>query len=129
MKLEKLFDNIGSLRLLISSFLESGQSEKAKYYINYLVSSYPNYTDLFRDGVAKLHTGNPHNALISLDRAKEISPWLPNLEFARATALAQMGKLNRAKKACEAELSLYNDNHPAKQLLERLELAKKGIPC
>ncbi len=129
LKLEKSFDDVGSLKLLISSFLESGQKEKANDYMNLLVGSYPNFTDLMKDGVAKLQAGEPQNALISLDKAKEISPWLPNLEFARATALAQLGKLGYAKKACEAELLLYKDNLPAGQLLNRLEMAMKGIPC
>jgi len=134
LKFERLFDDVGSLQLLISSFLESEQIEKANFYINRLITDYPCFVDqlpdfLFVQGVAKLRDGEPNKALAYLNRAKVILPWLPNLEFAKATAFAQLGKLGSAKEACEAELSLNADNHSARILLERLEQAMSGISC
>jgi tetratricopeptide (TPR) repeat protein len=134
LKFERLFDDMGSLRLLISSFLESEQIEKANFYMNRLITNYPHLANqlplfLLQQGVAKLHDRELDKALVYLNRAKEISPCLPNLEFARATVFAQLGKLASAKEACEAELSLNADDHSARTFLERLNLAMKGIPC
>ena len=83
----------------------------------------------YSQGINELQNGKPAEALLYLDRAKQACQQFPNLEFARATAFAQLGKLDSAKEACEAELSLNVDDHSARKFLERLNLAMKGIPC
>ncbi len=87
------------------------------------------FPENYSQGISELQNGKPAEALLYLDRAKQACQEFPNLEFARATAFAHLGKLGLSKEACEAELSLNADNHSARKFLERLNLAMKGITC
>lgn len=76
---------------------------------------------LFRKGFQHLREGNVLEAVKYFDEAAENCPALPNLHFARATALAQIGKLGLAKEACQAELMWRPENSNARGFLERIE--------
>ena len=79
------------------------------------------FDKLFKDGFQYLHNGNASKAIQSFDRAALQGKKIPNLHFARATALWQLGELSSAKAACKDELSLGAENIPAINLLERIE--------
>lgn len=77
--------------------------------------------ELFRQGFECLKRGEALGALKYFDEVgKDHSP-LPDLHFARSIALAQIGKLNPAKEACQRELMLQPDHIGAKRFLERLK--------
>jgi glycosyltransferase involved in cell wall biosynthesis len=83
----------------------------------------------YSQGISELQNGKPSEALFYLDRVKQAYQQFPNLEYARATALAQLGKLDSAKDACKAELLLNADDHKTKIFLEKLNLAMNGTSC
>jgi tetratricopeptide (TPR) repeat protein len=87
------------------------------------------FSGIYSQGINELQNGKPTDALLYLDRARKVYKQFPNLEFARATAFAQLGKLASAKEACKAELSINSNNHSARNFLEKLELVMKGAPC
>lgn len=76
---------------------------------------------LFKEGFQCLRNGNAGEAVRCLDKASIHGTALPNLHFARATALLQLGNLASAKEACGTELSQYPENIHAKELLERIK--------
>lgn len=79
--------------------------------------------DFFKTGVNELRLAKAGEALSCFDKALAGCAELPNLHFARATALVQLGKLGSAKAACLAELRLQPGHDGAKRLLERIERA------
>ena len=84
---------------------------------NGLISTKPR-EELFRKGIQCLHNDKALEALKYFDEVAIDFTTYPNLNFARATALLQIGKISLAKEACQAELKLDPQNECAKKLLE-----------
>jgi 2-polyprenyl-3-methyl-5-hydroxy-6-metoxy-1,4-benzoquinol methylase len=82
--------------------------------------------ELFKKGLQFLRMGNAQEAVKCFDEMTVECPTLPDLHFARATALVQIGKLSLAKEACQAELRLHPKHDSAKKFLERIEEAVKS---
>lgn len=77
--------------------------------------------ELFVMGVNELRSGNSSAALNCFNQISSDCMRIPDLHFARATALIQLGKLYSAKEACQEELRIRPEHEGAKKLLERLE--------
>jgi ubiquinone/menaquinone biosynthesis C-methylase UbiE len=79
--------------------------------------------ELLRKGCCCLEKSDPSGALKYCDEAIRIDSILSGLHFARAIALAQIGKLSMAREACQAELRLQPKKNDSKKFLERIEQA------
>jgi len=78
---------------------------------------------LLAQGIAELRSSQPERALSYFNKALAAVSKLPNMQFARATALVQLGKLGLAKEACLAELKIEPEHDGAKRLLQRIDQA------
>jgi len=72
-------------------------------------------------GVNELRSGNSSAALNCFNQISSDCMRIPDLHFARATALIQFGKLHSAREECRKELKIQPEHEGAKKLLERLE--------
>lgn len=79
--------------------------------------------ELFRQGFKCLKRGDALGAIKCFDEVGKDHTPLPGSHFARAIALAQIGKLGIARDACQAELKLQPEHSGVKRLLERIEKA------
>lgn len=77
--------------------------------------------ELFRKGIQCLRDGKALEALTYFDEVAVDCTTYPDLHFARATALIQIGKLGLAKEACQAELRLEPQHDYTKRLLGRIQ--------
>ena len=77
----------------------------------------------FVTGVNELRSGNSSAALDCFNQISSDCMKIPDLHFARATALIQFGKLYSAREACQKELKIQPEHEGAKKLLERMENA------
>ena len=86
-----------------------------------LFANYAKALEQMRAGLAGLKAEDPRGALRHFDEAVTACPTLPNLQFARATALIRLGNLPSARHACLAEISVHPGHEPSARLLERIE--------
>jgi glycosyltransferase involved in cell wall biosynthesis len=105
----------------VSKNNETGQKEIIDDFSHYQNASAKLAVGQFKTGFQCLRQGDAVAAVRYLDEAAENCPALPNLHFARATALAQIGKLGLAKEACQAELMWRPENSNARGFLGRIE--------
>ena len=84
---------------------------------------------LFRRGVEHLKADRPAQALTCFDEIDRCSGSrnVPDLQYARAVALARLGRMDEARKACRAQLAAQNDHEPARIFLEKLPEGTKII--
>lgn len=71
-------------------------------------------------GLAKNRQGNPESALDALSKGESASPNDPDIPYARATILYQLGRYFEAKQAAGRALTIRPDYAPARQLLDSL---------
>jgi glycosyltransferase involved in cell wall biosynthesis len=76
--------------------------------------------DLFRQGVGYLQSSRPGLALDCFGRAAGTGAKIANLHYGRAIALAQLGKIDQARRECQAELQIQPGNAEAKNLLMKI---------
>lgn len=76
--------------------------------------------DLFRQGAGYLRSSQPAQALDCFDRAAGTGVKIANLHYGRAIALAQLGKIDQARRECQAELQIQPGNAEAKNLLMKI---------
>ena len=76
--------------------------------------------DLFRQGAGYLRSSQPGLALDCFDRAAGTGVKIANLHYGRAIALAQLGKIDQARRECQAELQIQPGNAEAKNLLMKI---------
>lgn len=79
--------------------------------------------ELFKIGVKYLSQGNAMEAIRYFKESVVDRVTLPELHFAYATALAQLGIFGTAKAACLTELKLQPEHRAVKNLLKRIEKA------
>lgn len=75
---------------------------------------------LFRQGLDYLKTARPAQALQCFDSLGHAGDKIDNLPFARAIALAQLGKIDQARQACRKQLEINPDHTDARQFMERI---------
>ena len=76
--------------------------------------------DLFNRGVERLKDDKPDQALDCFDEIYRSGGIVADLQYARAIALARLGRLDEAKKACRTQLVLQNNHAPAIELLQKI---------
>ena len=76
--------------------------------------------NLFARGAKLLKAAQPEKAIEYFNRAQQIAPNLPDINFAKAVALAQLGNIEQAQDACKAELKLNSAHEGAAKLLDKL---------
>jgi glycosyltransferase involved in cell wall biosynthesis len=76
--------------------------------------------DLFRQGSGYLKSSQPALALDCFDRAAGTGAKIANLHYGRAIALAQLGKIDKARQECQTELQIQPGNAQAKNLLMKI---------
>jgi hypothetical protein len=82
---------------------------------------------LFKRGVEHLKEDQPGQALICFDDIY-YSGWnVPDLQYARAVALARLGRMDGAREACRAQLAARNGHERARIFLEKLSDGTKII--
>jgi len=79
--------------------------------------------ELYKKGIEYLRQADAHRAINCFNKAVIECEDLPDLHYAHATALVQIGYLFKAKQACQMELLNRPDHDGAKRLLERIEQA------
>lgn len=77
-------------------------------------------SDLFEQGINHLKLSQPSDALTCFNKVIQTVGKMPNLHYARAVALLQLGRIYDARQACHAELGISKDHQGAKKLLERI---------
>ena len=77
----------------------------------------------FKSGFYSFREGDFKKAVSFFENAKACCPEMPELHFALATAHAQSGNFQAAKRACEEELKIQPGHHGAGSFLERIEQA------
>lgn len=82
----------------------------------------PNVMALFSRGIEQLQAGNIQSALTRLDAANRQHPWLPQVQYARALALAQLKRFDEARVAAWESLCVQTDNPDARKLVYQLEM-------
>ena len=75
--------------------------------------------NLFTQGVKFVKTSQPERAIECFKKAEQTGTIIPDLNFARALALAMLGKIERSQDACRAELRLNNTHVGATELLNK----------
>jgi len=84
---------------------------------------------LFKRGVEHLKADRPAQALTCFDEICRCSGSrnVPDLQYAQAVALARLGRMDEARKACRAQLAAQNDHESARIFLEKLSERAKII--
>jgi FkbM family methyltransferase len=82
--------------------------------------------DLFKQGVEYLKRTRPNDALTCFNKVIRTVGQIPDLHYARAVALLQLGRIYDAKLACHAELDLRKDHQGAKKLLDRISRSREA---
>lgn len=83
---------------------------------------------IFKRGIEYLDSSYPSGALNCFGQVYRVVGSVPNLHYARAVALLQVGKALQARLACEKELRNHPGHTPAKNLLKeipQIEIANK----
>jgi glycosyltransferase involved in cell wall biosynthesis/SAM-dependent methyltransferase len=83
--------------------------------------------DWFKQGFEHLKAARPADALTCFNEARQLGDEMANLNYARAVALVQLGRLGDARSACEAELALRPDSQKARTLLNKISEAANAI--
>ena len=78
------------------------------------------YVELFEQGVEHLKAGRSADALACFDSAFRLDDKVSYLQYARAVALAQLGRMDDARLACEAELAIQPNHKGARMILNKI---------
>ena len=78
--------------------------------------------NLFDQGVKYIKAAQPERATECFKKAEQTGITLVNINFVKATALAMSGKIQQARDACKAELSLNSTHKGAAELLNKLDV-------
>jgi hypothetical protein len=78
---------------------------------------------LFQTALSRLKTQSWNEAIITFEQALAIGATVPNLYYAYATALAQIGRYGSALSACRHELEVRPEHRGTLELVARLEAA------
>jgi len=78
------------------------------------------YMELFEQGAEHLKAGRPADALVCFDGAYRLDDKVSDLQYARAVALAQLGRMDDARLACEAELAIQPNHKGAQMVLNKI---------
>ncbi len=82
----------------------------------------------FEEGMEYLKRGRPQLAMLRFDGVLDLDSSLPNLQYARAVALFQLGRLSEAAQAAQAELHIRPQAAEVVQLLQNIEAARRTDP-
>lgn len=82
--------------------------------------------ELLNKGLKLLNQANASEALNLFDVVYKSQPGLAGLNYVRAKALVELGRLDEAKQACEAELRKQPEHNGAQRMLERLGRRDSG---
>jgi tetratricopeptide (TPR) repeat protein len=82
---------------------------------------------LFKRGVEHLKEDRPGQALTCFDEIYYSGRNVPDLQYARAVAFARLGRMDEARRACRAQLTVQNDHESARIFLEKLSEGAKII--
>ena len=91
------------------------------------VSKCRDVRNLFEHGVDLLKTDEPGRALDCFDEVYSSGGIVPDLQYARAIALARLGRMVEAEKACRNQLKLKNNHTPAIELLQKISEGTKVV--
>jgi glycosyltransferase involved in cell wall biosynthesis len=83
-------------------------------------SEQKNFVELFKQGAEYLKAARSADALACFDEACRVGGDVDNLNYARAVALAQLGRMDDARSACEAELAVQPNHEGVQRLLNKL---------
>lgn len=82
----------------------------------------------FEEGMEYLKRGRPQLALMRFDGVLDLDSSLPNLQYARAVALFQLGRLQEAARAAQEELRIRPQAAEVLLLLQNIEAARRANP-
>lgn len=82
--------------------------------------------DLFEQGIKHLKSSRPNDALTCFNKVIRAVGQMPDLHYARAVALLQLGRIYDAQMACHAELDRRKDHQGAKKLLDRISRSREA---
>ena len=100
---------------------EAGDIDKATTTLEQAVRLDPQHARAWYNlGLARHRLGQPEAAMEALARAESIAANDPVAPYARATILAQLGRLPEARQAARRALEIQPDFAPARDLLEQL---------
>ena len=85
----------------------------------------PDIQTLFKRGIEQLKADQPAGALACFDEIYHSGGVVADLQYARAIAFARLGRIDEARKACLAQLTLQTDHKPANELLEQISQCVK----
>jgi GTP 3',8-cyclase len=81
---------------------------------------------LAREGMALLTGGDPGKAIEKLDAASSLCDAIAGMNYARAVALIQTGRLGSARCACERELLIQPGHRPTTELMTKIDLVLRS---
>ncbi|MCK4957818.1 MAG: glycosyltransferase, partial [Planctomycetes bacterium] len=81
----------------------------------------------FKQGLDYLKAARPAQALQCFDSFDRANAGFDNLPFARAIALAQLGKIDQARQACWEQLEIDPDHTDARQFMDRISGGLKAV--
>ena len=101
---------------------EAGETDRVMPELKLAVQYNPQFARAWYNlGLLQSRSGDNLSALVSLTRAESCGPRDPGIPYARATILAQMGRIPEAEQAAQRALVLQPDYSPAVQLLKTLK--------
>jgi hypothetical protein len=85
--------------------------------------------NIFKRGIEYLGSSHPSEALSCFGQVYRVVGNVPNLHYARAVALSQVGRAVQARLACETELRNNPGHTPAENLLKEIPQIEIGSKC